>query len=562
MAEDKRKGKLRRKLREQYKTDISERRSERKVILDQLALVDAQLDGIDEVIEKIDAKIPPLVAEINATVDATKAAYDARITNNARSGLVWELQEPEQTWGRPGESEPVQIYTCVETPRTTINKVAVKYYKKEQDRDYGTNIINKFVGIITANHNVMAVVNANPSIDNIKVGDFLTDSFTGPETFSIGNLPAIVGIATTSVVRIVSECVGSIEAGSIHFANIGIGTSSTVPIGRHLVDNAYFSPETTVVGFGTTTVSLFMVDPTAGVSTAYDTTIDTFILSKPALVAIATDAPQTIDVGISSTFPSFVLDADADQFSGDRRFVAYRVDSLDPNDYEASGPDDGFQAEKSPIDPIEIGLISSSSLGFGHRIEYVTNGDPDPSPGFDTWESQKDMTGITIDGEQVENDHPEPAVGGGKVSYQVGTNLWPTVVNNGDRTGGLGALTQYATFNQITGVGTGSTTGMNSQTAGYTPTPPPPAPTSSEIADMDDAITAAEGVEASTKSTNAEKIQKLITKSELLRKRRDELQIRAWGLLQASAFTRQKIKEMKGDRDILDAEDLDEFDPD
>ena len=562
MAEDKRKGKVRKKIRQQFKEEIRLKRAERKVVLDQLALLDAQLDGIDEVIQKIDKKIPPLVDEINAAVDAVKAAYDARITNNARSGLVWELQQPERRFGRGAQFEETQIFTCVETPRTTINKVGVKYYKKEQDRDYGTNVIKKFVGIITAGHDVMAVVNSNPNIQNIKVGDFITDSFLGPETFVIGNLPEIVGIGTTSVIRIVGKTVGSIEAGSVHFANTGIGSTSSVPIGHHLVSPGTFSPNTTVVGFGTTTVVMFTSDPVAGVSTAYDTTVETFILNQPALVGIATDDPQIVDVGITSTFPSFELDKTADADSGDRRFVAYRFDKSEANDFDASGPDEGFNYQKSPIDPIEIGLISNSTRGFGHKLEYVTNGDPDPSPGFESWESQRDLSGVEIDGEQVKNEHPEPEVGGGKVSYQVGTNLWPTVVNNGDRTGGLGALVQYATLNQTTGVGAGATSTVTSQTAGYSPTPPQPVPTDAQIADMDDAITAAESALNDIRTTNGEKINKFITKSETLRKVRDELQLRAWGLLQAAAYSKGKIKELKGDRDKMDREDLDEFDPD
>lgn len=561
MAEDKRKGKVRKKIRQQFKEQIRLKRAERKVVLDQLALLDAQLDGIDEVIQKIDKKIPPLVDEINAAVDAVKAAYDARIANNGRSGLAWELQQPERTFGRGAQFEPAQIFTCVETPRTTINKVGVKYYKKEQDRDYGTNIIKKFVGIITAGHDVMAVINANPNIQDVRVGDFITDSFVGPETFVVGNLPEIVGIGTTSVVRIIGETVGSIEAGSVHFANTGIGSTSSVPIGRHLVSPGTFSPNTTVVGFGTTTVVMFIADPVAGVSTAFDTTVETFILNQPALVGIATDDPQIVDVGITSTFPSFELKKTADQDSGDRRFVAYRFDKSEVNDLDASGPDDGFNYQKSPVDPIEIGLLSNSTRGFGHKLEYVTNGDPNPSPGFETWESQRDLSGVEVDGEQVQNQHPEPDVGGGKVSYQVGVAAsFPTVVNNGGRTGGLGALVQYATLNQPTGVGTGASGSMT--TAGYTATPPAPAPTPAQITDMDDAITAAESALNDIRTTNGEKINKFITKSETLRKVRDELQLRAWGLLQAAAYSKGKIKELKGDRDKMDREDLDEFDPD
>ena len=180
---DKRKGKVRRKLRKQLNEEIKLKKQERQVILDQLALIDAQLDGLDEVIIKIDTKIPPLIDQINGAVDAIGAAYDARITNNARSNLAWEASEPEVTYTRDGQ-ESTQIFTCVNTPATSIPKSAAKYYKKQQDRDYGTSVLTGFVGFITSQHNVMAVVNAVPEISGIKVGDFLVDSFTNPETFS------------------------------------------------------------------------------------------------------------------------------------------------------------------------------------------------------------------------------------------------------------------------------------------------------------------------------------------------------------------------------------------
>ena len=62
---------------------------QRKVVLDQLALLDAELDGIDDVIIRMDAKIPE---EINNAIDGVKAAYDARIAAEVAEvmGTKWE----------------------------------------------------------------------------------------------------------------------------------------------------------------------------------------------------------------------------------------------------------------------------------------------------------------------------------------------------------------------------------------------------------------------------------------------------------------------------------------
>ena len=70
MAKDKRKGKKRKKLVKQLKEKINLKVAERTVLLEQLALLDARIDEVDEFIVKIDKKIPPLVDEINNAADA------------------------------------------------------------------------------------------------------------------------------------------------------------------------------------------------------------------------------------------------------------------------------------------------------------------------------------------------------------------------------------------------------------------------------------------------------------------------------------------------------------
>ena len=560
---DKRKGKLRRKLRKQLNDDIRLKKEERIVILDQLALIDAQLDGFDEVIIKIDNKIPALVDEINVAVDAIGAAYDARIAGNARSNLAWEVSEPTAFYERDDE-EATQQFTCVNTPATSIPKSAVKYYKKQQDRDYGTSVLTGFVGFITAQHNVMAVVNPTPNISGIKVGDFLVDSFTNPEIFSAGFIPKIVGIGTTSVIRIVNEVQGSIGAGETIFANVGVGSTANVPIGYHLVNSINFSPETTVVGFGTTSVSVFVVDPINGISTAYTQTVPSFILSKPAVNGISTDTPKVIDVGVSSSFPSFVLD-EVSTMNADRQFVAYRVDrDADNNevDYTDTDIDAAFDFTKSPTDPLEIGLINNSSLGFGDKIEYDTSGSPDPGVGnFEAWESNKSQATAPegTDFGDLEDDHPEPNVGGGSVVYYQGTSSWPTSVNND----GFGSITAgYAALGQVMIVGAGVTGALSGATAGYTAVPPSPAPSAEQIAAFDASITSTESTLVDIKAKNESQIQNLVSKSKVLRKRRDEMQLQAWALLQGASYNRAKVEEMLADLKVLDEEDFDEFDPD
>ena len=65
----------------------------REGILRMLALKDAKIDEIDELITNIDKEIPNLIANINVTIPPIKTAYDARITAGCRSDLKWEITE-------------------------------------------------------------------------------------------------------------------------------------------------------------------------------------------------------------------------------------------------------------------------------------------------------------------------------------------------------------------------------------------------------------------------------------------------------------------------------------
>ena len=57
------------------------------MLLEQLALMDARIDEVDEFIAKIDKKIPPLVDEINVAADAIKTAHEAKLLLDVE--VIW-----------------------------------------------------------------------------------------------------------------------------------------------------------------------------------------------------------------------------------------------------------------------------------------------------------------------------------------------------------------------------------------------------------------------------------------------------------------------------------------
>ena len=72
--------------------------TEAEVIAEQLALKDVIIDEYDELINKLDDKIPPLISPINTKIKAVETAYRARITHGCRSDLAWQLQESNNNW--------------------------------------------------------------------------------------------------------------------------------------------------------------------------------------------------------------------------------------------------------------------------------------------------------------------------------------------------------------------------------------------------------------------------------------------------------------------------------
>ena len=147
----------------------------------------------------------------------------------------------------------------------------------------------------------------------------------------------------------------------------------------HLELASHFNPETTIVGFGVTEITLNLA-PAAGVSTNTVMEVPSFILSQLAIASLTTRT--NVDVGIKSTFPSLELDTPANLPAYRYKFVAFRVDKDANDEYTDKSIDSEFDYTKSPIDPLEIGLIRNSTVGYGHSIRRIQNGDAVPDGGI------------------------------------------------------------------------------------------------------------------------------------------------------------------------------------
>ena len=180
--------------------------TEAEVIAEQLALKDVIIDEYDELINKLDDKIPPLISPINTKIKAVETAYRARVTHGCRSDLAWVAQETKKL----GNTN-VQIYKVVKDPATYtfLGYYGAKYWKYPKNREYGSNVVeiidnaDAIVGsasLVLQDEDAgdMVGLATNTSIQTIQIGDYITDSLDYAVIFQAGSSTAVTGVGTTS----------------------------------------------------------------------------------------------------------------------------------------------------------------------------------------------------------------------------------------------------------------------------------------------------------------------------------------------------------------------------
>ena len=489
-------------------------------ILKLLAVQDVKIDQIDEMIINIDKEIPNLIANINANVLPVRQAFDARISNGCRSDLTWEVTETDTD----EDGNDYTVYTVVKNnTQNQVNYYGQKYYRKPANRDYGANIVTEVTGNVKVEAgsgiSTVAVISDN-GIEGIKVGDIITDNLDAPEIFPAGGLPRVVGFGTTTVLGITTTIQGNIGVGSDFFVAVGNGSTLAVTVGSAVSMFNVLPEGTTVIAIGTAVATLPFYDDDNGTFTSTQITRPAFQLSN----ASVTDATLGIMfVGSNDPKPTLLLDAEAQKDRDEQKFLVIR----DTKDIA-----DGFDYEKSPVDPITIGILGNQ-LGIGHKSEIVNNGHP---PGPAQWR------------EVLEED--EPLVGAGKEVYYEGNFSWPITTDEF-------SATTYATLGQ-TLVSTSSTLTENTSVATLTSVSPTPG---ANCAASDANITAAQTALANSVSANIAEAQRLNDLSQALRAYRDEEELYAWGMLQGAAYEEQRAKKSEIRSGDFDAQDLSAFDP-
>ena len=502
---------------------IKQNEENRESILSMLALKDVKIDEVDVLISNIDKELPPLIDTINNTIPAIQTTHDARIAAGCRSDLKWEITET----GNDVNDDPYTVYTCVKNDtRQQTNFYGQKYYRKPSNRDYGSNIIAEVIGNVdqsTGSGISTIAVTSDAGVEGIAVGDIVTDNLDSPTIFSVGDLPRITGIGTTSVLGITTTLQGNIGVGSDYFVAVGAGSTLGITVGSAVSMFNILPEGTTVIAIGTANAILPFYDKDTQSYSNAVITRPAFQLSNDATSAATL---QIMHVGANNTKPALVLDKEALQTVDGQSFVIIR---------DQEGIDEDFDYQKSPLDPVTIGILGNQA-GIGHKSEIINNGFP---PGPKQW------------GEVFLED--EPPVGAGHVFYYTGTLTWPIAT--------VGGVASYAVEGQ-TLVSTSSTLAGPQSTATVTTISPTGLVDGVGACDtLDENIANAQSTFTTTVDNNIGEINRLNDLSQALREYRDEEEIQAWGLLQAAAYEYQQAEKSRLRSSNFDATDLTAFDP-
>ncbi len=526
-----------RESREQKKDQVDQ-------MQEQLTIIDAVIDEYDELILKMDGKIPPLIKPINVDITAVETAYRNRISHGCRSDLAWQQNS---VWD-DDDGGTYQSWTVVKDPstRVTIGYYGGKYWRYPKNIEYGSNVI---ADITSASVGIMSVTSGGeapmaifdtrgpqftgfntdgqPSGYNavIKVGDYITDALENPYIYTTGNLPTVVGLGTTSwpgMRYALSGFCTSSDNKIYGDKNVGIFTHASIGDFVYDTDTTGITSFSTggvlpngarITGFGTA-VGIKTVVSAGGTSIGVPVVYDFMTLNKSVTASIAATTGYTFNIGIVSTYNALFLSTTTSVGAAFSSFLVVR--GPDNEDLE-------FDATKNPIDPVEIGMLNEQRVGRGHKLELINNKDPD----------------IVAQWHEVQQD-PEPAVGAGFAEYWVGDLSWPIFDDDGSES--------YVYEGQT--ISFASTAGN----IGYKNVPPSGS-IPGDCGNFDQAIVDAEAQLSSRLASDLPKIRHYINGASSLREIRNDDETQAWSMLQGIGYINEDRKNLK-----IRADQIDDFD--
>tara|TARA_B100001778_G_scaffold314061_1_gene298995 strand:- start:77 stop:1699 length:1623 start_codon:yes stop_codon:yes gene_type:complete len=515
-------------------------KTETTALAEQLALTDVKIDEYDELVIKLDKKLPPLIDPINVKINAVQKAYLDRISHGCRSDLAWvQVQTSEKKYYN-NNNKPAVTYQVQKDPNTFrfLGYYGAKFYKFPKNMEYGANVVETLdkadanmgsSALILLDSDAETLAGFTTGKAGIQTGDFITDSLDDPTVFTAGAATSITGFGLTQYAAYNYPVSGFCTSGDNKlYGDEKIGFITSFNIGDEVYGDALKSGAgviaagTTITGFGTAVGMTTVFDSVTGVTTGVEVVFDFATLSQVVTGSIDREIGTSFYVGIVSGYYFAELSAQPVSPGIGSAFLVIRPGDITNIDFESA---------KNPIDPVEIGIAQGANIGKGHKLELTNNGDPN----------------IVAKWREI-LDEPEPLVGAGRVEYYQGTFQWPTItVRDADGD----ATTTHASLGQmvvITGIGT------NTTAVGYTGTPPAGA-IPGDCGAYDTAIVDAESEMNDLIQQNTPKINHYINGADAIRSLRADDETTAWGFLQAIGYNNAKAA-----RQLTQAESVEDFD--
>ena len=515
-------------------------KTETTALAEQLALTDVKIDEYDELVIKLDKKLPPLIDPINVKINAVQKAYLDRISHGCRSDLAWvQVQTSEKRYYN-NNKRPTVTYQVQKDANTFrfLGYYGAKFYKFPKNMEYGANVVETLdkadanmgsSALILLDSDAETLAGFTTGKTGIQTGDFITDSLDDPTVFTAGAATSITGFGLTQYAAYNYPVSGFCTSGDNKlYGDEKIGFITSFNIGDEVYGDALKSGAgviaagTTITGFGTAVGMTTVFDSVTGVTTGVEVVFDFATLSQVVTGSIDREIGTSFYVGIVSGYYFAELSAQPVSPGIGSAFLVIRPGDITNIDFESA---------KNPIDPVEIGIAQGANIGKGHRLELTNNGDPN----------------IVAKWREI-LDEPEPLVGAGRVEYYQGTFQWPTITT---RNADGDVNTTHATLGQtlvITGIGT------NTTAIGYTGTPPAGA-IPGDCGAYDTAIVDAESEMNDLIQQNTPKINHYINGADSIRSLRSDDETTAWGFLQAIGYNNAKAA-----RQLTQAESVEDFD--
>ena len=521
--------------------ELGQRSNEFTMLSDQLSLLDVQIDRYDEIISNMDRSVLPLIDEINVAISSVKTAYDNRVAIGCRNDLSWQetSRRTYQSFLSGSLTQYTVItYTLLKSPslRQDYNYWGAKYYRRPQNQDYGSNIVEEFIGSIGPGSNNMAVVSAGSTL-NMELDDIIIDNINNPQIFSASNPPKIIGFGVSSIQSEVVDFGGSISFASTIIAHTGIGTTEGIEIGSSIELDTILLPGTSVVGFGTTALILEEWDPGVGDFISTEAYVNSLIISQSS-IGIVTNG--IFKIGIITEVPSIFLSTTTPFRVTNTNFTVIR--STQPVNTE-------FDDTNNPVDPVTVGIMDNSTIGYGHTLVRVDNGSP---PGPFQWR------------EVLGDFAPEPPCGASFARYYPGNEVWPGKTTFTYSPSGVIISSSFSYGNEGDTVTEGYGL-LDRSVRGSTTSKPPKfngSPPSNEVCvSYSSTITAMENSRNAIIAKNQPIIDSTVNASKVLRGLRDKMESQAFALLQGKAYCQAEVNRLKNELAILRNTDFGPYEP-